>query len=338
VPHLILSRVLRSLSQIELGFYRLIIVPLIAFFPASLAYGAARLRGDLCYFMWERPTREIVLRNLGLILGNELSEEQRKQITRDFFRLRSCEPIDIVRLAGKGNALTKLVEIRGLENVHAALRTGKGALLCGAHFGSYHCSFSVLGALGLPITGVGRWPSKADKNPISSIQRIIFRMILQKPVERHRKAPNIQPLPGQIGVAFEIANVLRRNELIGTLLDPPAVPQDRPRALKMNFLNGTMPLLPGAITVSKLTGSPILMTFMRRSRDWQHQVLEISPPMQMTGDTANDFANCLRVVENSIRENPAHWTYWPSLGSETLKGLTLYDNLLQSGIVERNYS
>jgi lauroyl/myristoyl acyltransferase len=41
-------------------------------------------------------------------------------------------------------SLRKLVEIRGREHLDAALATGKGAILCSAHFGSYNNAFSLL--------------------------------------------------------------------------------------------------------------------------------------------------------------------------------------------------
>jgi Kdo2-lipid IVA lauroyltransferase/acyltransferase len=318
---LVSPRVQKLIAQAELGLYRLIIVPLIAFLPARLAYGGACLRGDFCYYLWDRSTRKVVVHNLELVLGKELTASQREQISRDFLRLRSCEAMDVMRLAGTGKALFGLVEIRGLEYVEAALASGKGALLCAAHLGSYHSCFSLLGARGLPITVVGRWPSKTDKTPMSSFQRFIFQLTLQKRVERHSKRPHIQPLPDKIAVAVQVANILRQNELVGTFLDPPATAEDRPRSIRMNFLNGTLPLLPGAIAISKVTGAPILMTFMRRSVDWRHQVLEISPPIPMKGDTVVDFRRCLMSVEKNIRENPAHWTYWASFGKETLQGL-----------------
>jgi lauroyl/myristoyl acyltransferase len=134
----------------------------------------------------------------------------------------------------------------------------------------------------------------------------------------HRRQPNIEPRAGQLGVAVQAAAVLRHNEVLGTHLDPPVVAADRGRAVRMAFLGGQALLLPGAIAIAQLTGAPVLMTFLRRSADWRHQVLEISPPMPLEGDAVTAFGRCLGVVEAAIRRDPAHWFYWQSTGLEQL--------------------
>jgi KDO2-lipid IV(A) lauroyltransferase len=242
------------------------------------------------------------------VLGDQLSREERIRVTRDIFRHRSCEAVDVMRMAGSGRALARLVEIRGLEHIEAALAAGKGAILCCAHFGSYDSSFSLIGTRGFPITGIGRRPSKLSKNR-TFMERLIFRLFIHRFLVRHRSRRNIEPR-GQPETAVQAAQILRHNELLGILIDPPVLPVDRNRAVPVNFLNGQAQLIPGATTIAQLMGAPVLMTFMRRSADWRHQVLEISPPMPLDGDAVTAFQRCLAVVEKTIRQNPAHWHYW----------------------------
>lgn len=297
-----------TLRRLEMALYYLIIMPLVAFLPARLSYELACLRSDLLYRL-DVPKRKRVMRSLEAVLGDQLSREELVRVARDHFRVRSCEVVDVMRLIGKGHRLARLVEIRGLEHIEAALNAGKGAILCSAHFGSYDSCFSLLGIHGLPITAIGRWPSKLDGDR-SAIERFVFQLTYQKPVARHRHRPNIEPRTGQIGMAVQAAAILRQNELIGILLDPPVLPADRTRAVQVDFLNGQALLLPGAVTLAQLTGAPVLMVFMRRSKDWQHQILEISPPVTIDGDKITAFERCLASVEDAIRQNPAHWRYW----------------------------
>lgn len=295
------------LSRFELGLYHVIIVPLVAFLPAPLAYGIACLQGGVRYQL-DRAKREYILQGLEGVLGDQMSPAERIRVTRDFFRISSCEAVDAMRLAGKGKALTRLVEIHGLEHIEAALAAGKGAILCGAHFGSYITCFSFIGTQGFPITLVGRTPSKLNKNR-TLIERIIFRLFFLKPLAGHWQRPTIEPR-GQLESAIQAAKILRHNELIGICIDPPVLPVDRAKAISVDFLNGQVFLIPGIITIAQLTGAPVLMTFMRRSNDWQHQVLEISPPMPMDGDAVTAFGRCVAMVEAAILRNPEHWHYW----------------------------
>jgi lauroyl/myristoyl acyltransferase len=78
----------------------------------------------------------------------------------------------------------------------------------------------------------------------------------------------------------------------------------------VDFLNGKASFLPGAITLAKLTGAPVLIMLLHRSPDWRHQVLEISLPVSVDGDTQVALRRCLAVIEEAIRRNPAHWIYW----------------------------
>ncbi len=295
------------ICKLERILYQLVIVALGAFLPARLAYAMACLRGDWRYRL-DGSKREQVIGSLEGVFGDQLSPAERARVARDFFRLRSCEAVDLMRLAGRGRALARLVEIRGLEHIKAALAAGKGAILCSAHFGSFDSCFSLIAACGFPITVIGRWPSKADSNR-SSIELFFSRLIHRRLLTRHRHWPNIEPR-GQLGIAVQAASILRHNELIAICLDPAVLDADRARAVPVDFLNGQALLLPGVTTIAQLTGAPVLMTFLRRSADWRHQLLEISSPMSMDGDAVTAFGRCLAVVEAAIRQNPAHWVFW----------------------------
>ena len=281
-------------------------VRLVAFLPASLAYRLACLYGDWRYWR-ETNTREAIMLGLKEVLGDQLNPAERTQVMRKYFRLRACGAIDQPRLAGRGRALSRLVEIRGLEHIEAALAAGKGAIIATLHVGSYDSCFSLIGAHGFPITVIGRIQTKFDR----PIERFFFQRFIQKPLKRHVNRPNIEPR-GQFDTAFQAAAILRKNELIFICLDAIVLPANRKRAVSMNFLNKQALLLPGAITIAQLTGAPVLMTFMRRAADWRHQILEISPPMPLDGDTMTTFRRCLAEGEDAICQDPAGWSYWNS--------------------------
>lgn len=285
--------------------YRPVIVPLTNFLPTALAYKVACLNGDFRYRL-DSAKREEVMRCLEIVLGDQLSLAERANVTRDFIRQGSCLAIDPMRLMRKGE-MKQLVEIRGIEHIEAAQAAGKGAIICTSHFGSFICGLSLIGASGFPITAVGR--SAATDPSRSAIERFFYRLNVQKAVERHRR-PNIEP-QGQLEVAVQVAKILKQNELVIIGLDVPLQsPTERARAVPMDFLNGKALLLPGATTIGKLTGAPLLQVFMHRSADWRHQVLEILPPIYVEGDAVTTYKRCLAVVEANIRQQPAHWHYW----------------------------
>jgi lauroyl/myristoyl acyltransferase len=298
------------ICNLEDLLYQQIVVPSVAFLPAWVAYGLACLRGDWRY-RYDTLKRERIMHSLEAVLGDQLSSTERSRVTRDFFRRRSCEAIDVMRLAGRGRALARLIEIRGLEHIEAALAAGKGAILCSAHFGLFNGGFSLMGARGFPITVVGDWRSTEDPS-MSRVKRFFWRLSLEKRVARHRRRPNIEPHKEQFGTAIQIAEILRSNELIAIPIDAPTSAAERVRAIPVDFLGRQILLLPGSVMIAQLTGSPVLTLTLHRSADWRRQILEISPPVPLDGDAVMAFKRCMVMLEEPIRQNLAYWDFWES--------------------------
>lgn len=291
------------MCQFEELLYRLVIVPLVAFLPAPLAYGVACLFGDWrCRI--DAALRTQIICNLAGVFGDQLSQAERAGVARDFFRQKACQSIDRMRLAGKGRALARLVEIRGLEHLENAMAAGKGAVLCDAHFGSIYSCSSLLGAYGFPITAVGN----TESNPILLLAERLFRRgSSAKRRPRHLRHPNIEPRRGSVEAAIRMAELLRANEVICIAIDVPVSQEDRAHAVAVTFLGRQVLLLPGSVSIAQHTGSPVLVSVVRRSTDWQHQVLEISPPVPLDGDAEAAFKRCVSMVEAPIRQNLAFW-------------------------------
>jgi Kdo2-lipid IVA lauroyltransferase/acyltransferase len=298
----------RLLSDAESFAYWLVVAPLAACLPATLAYRVGCWHGDWISRHWAGKRSEI-LRNLRLVLGDELGQEEAERVARDAFRFLSCQVIDTMRLRGRARSLGKLVEIRGREHLDAALAEGKGAILCSAHFGSHVSAFSLLHDSGFPLTTIGRWHWNYTPG-LSSAERRFWDLVCARRVLRHRQRPNIEPWPGQVQVAAQAAAALRANEVVTICSDSEPLDADRARAIEVPFFGRQARLLPGVVTLAQLTGAPVLMAFAYRLADYRHQVLEISPPVPVEGDTATAFGRCVAAIEAAIRTSPANWFYW----------------------------
>lgn len=296
-----------NIDNLEEFLYRLVLVPLVAFLPAGVAYGLARMRGEWRYRL-DTSMRVQLMRNFALVLGDGYSDEELVKLARDYFRRKSCEAIDVMRLTGRGRALSRLVEIRGLEHIDAALATGKGAIICSTHFGSFTSAFSLIGASGYPITVVGDWRSTLFH--MSPMRRALWRLVHENRLKRHRHRPNIEQAKEGAGTAMLMAEILRSNELLAIAIDSPLSPKERARSISVDFLGRQMQLLPGSVNVAQLTGAQILIMVIHRLPDWRHQVLEISPPVALSSDAEDTLKNCMSLLEPSIHQNPAYWDWW----------------------------
>ena len=298
----------RLLRNLEGAAYWAAAAPVLARLPAALGYRLACWRGDWLFRRQDGKRSEIA-RNLQLVLGNELSPAAAQQVTRDWFRLRSCEAVDVKRLRHGARPLRRLVEIRGREHLEAALAAGKGAILCTGHFGSCSSGFSVLHASGFPVTAIGRWHHNYTAG-LSAAERWFWDRVYATPLRRHRQRPNIEPWPGRFDVAVRAAAALRANEVVTISIDVPPMDSDRARAVQVPFLGRQVWLLPGAVTLAQVTGAPLLMGFLYRAADYRHQVWEISAPVPVEGETATAFERCAAEMSAAIRSSPAHWDFW----------------------------
>jgi phosphatidylinositol dimannoside acyltransferase len=310
------GRLLRSAEGVA---YWAAAAPVLGCLPAALGYRIACWRGDWLSRRQSEKRTELA-RNLRLVLGDQLSPAAAEQVTRDWFRLASCEAVDVARLRHGARPLRRLVQIHGRENLEAALAAGNGAILCSAHFGSFNSGFSALHASGFPVTTIGRWQHKYTAR-LSSAERRFWDLAYARPVRRHRQRPNIEPWPGRLEVAALAAAALRANEVVTISIDAPPLDSDRGRVVEVPFLGRRARLLPGAVTLAQITGAPVLMGFLYRSADYRHQVLEISAPVPVAGETVTAFGRCAAEVSDAIQRSPAHWAYWASTADLANLGL-----------------
>jgi lauroyl/myristoyl acyltransferase len=297
------------------------VAPALARLPPALGYRIACWRGDVL-FRLQAGKRTELARNVRLVLGDELSPAAARQVVRGWYRLTSCSPVDVKQLRRGARPLRRLVEIRGREHLEAALVAGKGAILCSAHFGSHASGLSVLHASGFPITHIGRWDHNYNYDyrvnynvrvGVSSAERWFWERVYARPVLRYRQRPNIEPWPGRPQVAMQAAAALRANEVVSISIDAPPLDNERARAVDVPFLGHRAQLLPGVVTLAKLTGAPVLIGFLYREADYRHQVWEISAPVPLEGETETAFGRCIAQVSAAIQRSPAHWNLWSTL-------------------------
>ena len=107
---------------------------------------------------------------------------------------------------------------------------------------------------------------------------------------------------------MQAAAALRANEVVVISSDA-ALRDGQTRAIEVPFVGRQARLLPGVMLLARLTGAPVLMAFAPLA-DYRHQVLEISPPVPIDGETKTASGRCAAAIDAAIRTSPAHWNLW----------------------------
>jgi len=216
---------------------------------------AARFLGAAA-FRFSRRKRRRIEANLKACFGRAMSTARRRRIARTVFRETWREILDAPRTGPAP------VVIRGLENVRWALDAGRGAILWESHgLGRRMLAKRVLGEHGVRIFqvhdvhhlgGVG-----GDERVASWIGRRLLRPFFDR--RERRSVEEILHLPdgGSLVYARELVARLRGNRLVCVAGDGPL----GHRRVEIEFLGGWASFATGTISLSRLTGSPLLPLF-----------------------------------------------------------------------------
>jgi KDO2-lipid IV(A) lauroyltransferase len=320
-----------SVTKVRNAILARLIVPLVSQTPAWLTYGLALGYADARQQFQGTRGREVSL-CIEQVFGPELDGKRRARIVRDYFRSSVCLKVDAIRLAGDGKRLSRFVRVEGLEHLESALSHGKGAILCTGHFGSVRACAGLLGVLRFPVTMVAEWSFDPDPSQEDSTSKAI----IWKPIRHHLRRGNILVDPwnkrrGNVAVALEAAGVLRRNEVVVTNIDTGITRSDLSRSIDVDFMGRRSPILPGPTELARYTGAPLLTLILRRSRDWRHFTLTISP---VEGVGPKAIQECMARLEEAIRQDPAQWELWKM---SRLVRLRLYPDDLAAEFYKKHY-
>ncbi len=294
-----------DLAGFRNAVYLRVVAPLVAVSPAWLAYGLALVYADTRRSLDRARYREVSL-CLEHVMGGRMSSRALEETARDYFRNRACIRVDAMRLVGDGHNLTRLVTFHGEESIREALASGKGAVLCSAHYGSVRACGALLGARGFPVTMITAW-SLGEYRP-KGMRRQRMYQFAWKPLEHHMRKP-LDIRVARIGIAVAASGILRRDELVFTLLDT-AAPHGNQNAVTLDLLGGKTRVLPGPAVIAQLSGAPLFMVFLHRAESWRHLVLEIGPRIGVSGDTTSAIRECMSEVERRVEQRPSEWEMW----------------------------
>ena len=187
------------------------------------------------------------------------------------------------------------VKIEGLEHVKAGLERGKGLAIVTGHLGNWE-----LGAVAMAAAGV----------PLSVVARPLDNPLLDGDLNRIRRAGGSEVLSKRNALRA-MREVLSRNRAIAILIDQDA----REHGVFVDFFGRPASTIPSIAAICLRTGTPLVVTAMRRSPDHLTHVLSFEPVEvpPSSGDAKEDAKNLTALltgrIEARIRKAPEQW-FW----------------------------
>src|SRR6478672_7847852 len=166
--------------------------------PARLAVAIACRVGRVKYRSM-RPRLDAQSSNMQRRL--QVSADVTQRVLRRSYELEACEVLEGALARFRPKAMLDLTEIRGLENLTAALEGGKGAILYSGHIRGNFSFFPALGALGYK-PNIIRLQLREAQNPVKRWLTDHFNRLL----EDRFACRFLWTLPDSFGVAVQAAN------------------------------------------------------------------------------------------------------------------------------------
>jgi KDO2-lipid IV(A) lauroyltransferase len=276
--------------------------------PLRPLYGLAVVLGEVGYLAWTAK-RRIAKHNFATVLGRPSTDREVARVARRSFRNFAKYIVEIMRFPLLGIAdFERLVTIEGWEHLRGAIAHGKGVIFVSIHFGNFE-----LGGARI-----------ADEIPLNVIADDLENQRLMDLLVGNRAHKNITLLSPD-GAAKKVLGALRRNEMVGLMMDL------GPRALAFETVEaeffGTPTAFPAvAASLARASGAPIVVSACVRRHDNTFTGVALPPIfVERTKAAAEDVQRATQAIahglESFVRRWPDQWyifrPMWPTPGLAT---------------------
>lgn len=266
-----------------------------AVLPRPLCLAGGRLFGLLFYYLYPK-LRRIALSNLEIAFPSTSRGADKRKIARRSFSHFGSVIMDILwggRV--KQEAIQRLVEYQGLENLKRAYDKGRGVLLFTGHLGHWELMGVAQGYLGFPLSVV----SRPLDNPY-----------LEKMLYSYRCKSGNRIIYKKDAVKG-ILEALKRKEGVAVLIDQNAIPQE---GIFIRFFGRWASTTPLLASLALRTRAPLIPAFALPLRNGRYRLIygeEIEPGefANRKEEIINLTQRCTDVIEGFIRRYPEYWLW-----------------------------
>lgn len=268
--------------------------------PPHVAFRVGSLLGSLRYMV--ASSRRVARIRAAMQTRLDLQPDEAERLVRSVFERARQEQLEggFFRFKSR-QAVSSLVEIRGLESLDSALERGHGCILYSGHFRGRWAFAAKLGLAGYhPVVVRKRHPRNLSRLSRWRLDRFDA-MVSQKFGVRYLWID----YPGRVGV--QAAAHLRKNGLLLNFVDLNS-PDDH--AVRVEFLRRLQPFSPGTVRLSHATGASMLKFSTYYSPSDGRYIGEIGPARIASRDWRKETQELARQLEASVLSYPEDWSGW----------------------------
>jgi KDO2-lipid IV(A) lauroyltransferase len=258
--------------------------------PARPLYAFAVVLGEIGYVAWTTK-RRIAKRNFAIVLGRPSTDREVAQVARRSFRNFAKYVVEIMRFPLLSVAdFERMVAVEGWEHLRGALALGKGVIFVSIHFGNFE-----LGGARI-----------SDEIPLNVIADELENERLMDLLVGNRAHKNITLLSPE-GAAKKVLYALRRNEMVGLMMDlgPRAQAFDNVEA---EFFGTPTSFPTAAASLARVSGAPIVVSACVRQRDNTFTGIALPPIfVERTKQAAEDVQHATQAIARGLETFVTRW-------------------------------
>jgi KDO2-lipid IV(A) lauroyltransferase len=263
--------------------------------PLRLSWKLAEFLGQV-WFQVDRRHRQVAFSNLKIAWGDELNENERRNIVRRNFIHLARVALELPYLRKLTSAdLDGFVTFHGIEHFKGALKKGRGVLLLASHFGNWE-----LMALAFSLRYF----------PINIVVRPLDNPLLDKLITEIRTRGGNQLIPKK-GSVPKMLRLLAAGDAVALLLDQNPTWDEGVFVPFFNEIACTNKVLS---VIAIRTGAPVIPAFNVRQPDGSYRVF-CEPEVALSGngdptrDVQENTAKFNKIIETYVRRYPEQW-FW----------------------------
>jgi Kdo2-lipid IVA lauroyltransferase/acyltransferase len=265
------------------------LVALLLWSLAHAPFGLARFYVTLLDLAIPR-LRRTALRNLELAYP-EKSPADRRAVADEVFRSIARLIWVFARFPNINRQnISQWIRYEGLEHYLEAKKAGRGILFATAHFGNWELS---------------AFAHALMTEPMHIMIRPLDNPAVDAQVEARRQLSG-NHLIVKWDAARAVLRALHQNEAVGVLIDQNTSLDE---GVFVDFFGTPACANTAFAKIAAKTGAAVIPGFAIWHEDEKRYVLKFHPPLEISGDAAEDTRRLHAILERVIREHPGQWLW-----------------------------